>query len=85
MTKTISLPDQLVDEAAEAAQKAGESLEDFAARALSFELERERTEAFFAERKARANIARALELLNRPGGEPPQPGDELPEGYKPTR
>lgn len=76
MTKAIEFPDQLVDEAESAAQSAGESLEAFAARALAFEVERERTDAFFAERKARADIARALELLNRPG-EPAQPGDEL--------
>lgn len=79
---TVSLPDHLADLAKKAASAAGESLDAFIARALAFELERERTDQAFAERRARGDIARALELLNRPGGQPPEPGDELPAGYR---
>ena len=87
MTKplTVSLPDDVLDDAAKAALAAGETLETFVARAISVEVERERTQQFFAERRARANVERALEILNRSGGAPPQPGDELPEGYVRTR
>jgi len=87
MTKplTIDLPPELAAEAAEAARAAGESLSAFVARAVAYEIEREKTEAFFAERRARANIARAQEILNRNGGQPPEPGDELPPGYEPGR
>ena len=81
MTKplTIDLPDAVAKGAEDAARAAGESLEAFVTRAVAFEVERERTEKFFAERRGRADIARALEILGRAGGEPPQPGDELPK------
>lgn len=36
------------------------------------------TMRFFEERTNRADLARFRQILNRPGGEPPQPGDELP-------
>jgi hypothetical protein len=87
MTKplTISLPDNIAAEATKAADASGESLEDFVARAVATEVERERTENFFAERRGRASAARALEILNRAGGKKPQPGDELPEGYTRSR
>jgi hypothetical protein len=81
MSRVIELPEKLAHEAESAAAAAGESVEAFVARAVAFEIERERTDKFFAERRARANVARALDILNREGGEPPQPGDELPEGY----
>ncbi|HYD89603.1 MAG TPA: hypothetical protein VEA80_19135 [Vitreimonas sp.] len=82
---TIDLPADLAAEAAEAARAAGEDLSTFVARAVAFELERERTDRFFAERRQRADVAKALELLRRSGGQLPEPGDELPPGYKPAR
>ena len=85
MPSVIELPEKLADEAETAAAAAGETVEAFVARAVAFELERERTDKFFAERRARANVERAMEILNREGGEPPQPGDELPDGYVRTR
>ena len=85
MPRVIELPEKLASEAENAATAAGETVEAFVARAITAELERERTDKFFAERRARANVARALEILNREGGEPPQTGDELPEGYVRTR
>ncbi|HCK84776.1 MAG TPA: toxin-antitoxin system HicB family antitoxin [Hyphomonadaceae bacterium] len=85
MPLTFELPEKLSSEAKSAAEAAGETVEAFIARAVAFEIERERTDKFFAERRARANIGRALEILDREGGEPPQPGDELPEGYVRTR
>jgi hypothetical protein len=36
-------------------------------------------ETFFAERKGRGDKDAAIRLLRRAGGEPPRPGDELPE------
>lgn len=82
---TVELPPELAAEASEAARAAGESLAAFVARAVAYEVERERTDKFFAERRARADVAKALEILNRDGGEPPEPGDELPPGYRRTR
>lgn len=78
---TVDLPAELAAEAAEVARAAGESLAAFVARAVAYEIERDRTDKFFAERRARGDIAKALEILNREGGEPPEPGDELPPDY----
>jgi hypothetical protein len=36
-----------------------------------------RTAEFFAERRERADFAVFDRIMNRPGGEPPQPGDEI--------
>jgi hypothetical protein len=35
------------------------------------------TESFFAERRARADDASFLRILNRKGGEPPRPEDTI--------
>jgi len=38
---------------------------------------------YIAERAARGNVQRALEILRKPRmGEPPREGDELPESWK---
>ena len=36
-------------------------------------------EAFFAERKGRGEKDAAIRFLTRAGGEPPRPGNELPD------
>ena len=36
------------------------------------------TAQYFTERKARADLEAFDRILDRQGGEPPQPGDELP-------
>ena len=42
-----------------------------------------RTEEYFTERAARANIPKALKVLKRAGvGKPPMKGDELPSKRK---
>jgi hypothetical protein len=38
------------------------------------------TEAYFSERRARADREAFLRILNREGGEEPEPEDVLPEG-----
>ncbi len=40
-----------------------------------------KTESFFAERGRKGDLTEFLRILNREGGEPPRPGDELPEGW----
>lgn len=41
-----------------------------------------RAETYFQERARRADPAKALAILDRMGiGNPPDPGDELPEGW----
>ena len=40
---------------------------------------------FFDERAKRADLELARKILTRKGGEPPRPGDELPEGWERPR
>jgi hypothetical protein len=40
-----------------------------------------KTRKFFEERARRADPEWLMRFLDRPGGEPPTPDDELPEGY----
>jgi hypothetical protein len=47
----------------------GESLDAYFARLAGFDAERQTTEAFFAERCARADFATARDLLTKPRGE----------------
>lgn len=37
--------------------------------------------AFFASGKREADMQAARDILSRPGGKPPQEGDELPDGW----
>jgi len=42
-----------------------------------------RTEQYFAKRAARGDVTKALRILKRAGvGQPPMPGDELPNGKR---
>jgi hypothetical protein len=39
-----------------------------------------KTADYFARRAERGDVDAALRFLDRPGGEPPEPGDELTPG-----
>lgn len=41
-----------------------------------------RTQAFFTERHGKGDRAAFRALLTRDGGQPPQPGDEMPDGWR---
>jgi hypothetical protein len=70
----------LLEEARRVAEAEGVALNQFINVALAEKLSALRTESYFAERAARANIPRVLEILKRTGlDNPPIPGDELPE------
>ena len=56
-------------------------LNQFIVCAVAEKLSALKTADYFAERAARGDIAEALRLLRRPGGEPPRPGDEVPPNY----
>ena len=75
----LELQPSLVDEARRAAEAEGMGFDAFVAAALADKLAAMRTIRYFAERSARADPAKALDILARAGrGEPPMPGDELP-------
>ena len=82
MTKAnyaLRLQASLKSEAERVAKAEGTTLNQFINVAVAEKLSALRTAAYFDERAVRADIARALELLDRAGDEPPREGDELPE------
>lgn len=75
----LRLQPSLLDEARKVADAEGVALNQFINVAVAEKLSALRTEAFFQERAARADISKALEILKRAGaGNPPVGGDELP-------
>lgn len=68
----------MLEEARRAAEAEGVALNQLINVAVTEKLSAMRTASFFAERSSRADIPRAIALLQRAGvGNPPIPGDEL--------
>jgi len=59
------------------AERDGTSMNQFLVIAAAEKISTMETERFFAERRARADDAAFLRILNRKGGEPPRPEDTL--------
>lgn len=75
----LRLQPSLLEEARKTADSEGVALNQFINVAVAEKLSALRTERYFAERAARANVDRAIEILERAGSdEPPREGDELP-------
>jgi hypothetical protein len=75
----LRLQPALLDEARKAAEAEGVALNQLINVAVAEKLSALRTEAYFAERASRADVAKALGLLRRAGGEAaPVAGDEEP-------
>jgi len=73
----LRLQPALLDEARKLAESEGVALNQLINVAVAEKLSALRTEAYFAERAARADIPKALELLGRAGGgASPVKGDE---------
>lgn len=70
-------------EVAEYSAKAGMSMERFIHTASAALIRRRKEEEWYAKPRNSTpeGRARAIEILNRAGDNPPMPGDELPEGY----
>ena len=80
----LRLQPSLFDEARKTADAEGVALNQFINVAVAEKLSAMRTEAYFAERAARGDPARALAILRRAGvGNPPRRGDGIAE--RPTR
>ncbi len=56
----------------------GTSINQFVVMAVAEKVSALETAEFFTERKSRADMKAFDQIMNRKGGEPPQPGDELP-------
>jgi hypothetical protein len=78
----LRLQPALLEEARTLAKAEGVALNQLINVAVAEKLATARTMAFFERYTQDADIQRALALLRRPRkGEPPRPGDELPEGW----
>jgi hypothetical protein len=76
----LRLQPSLLDEARKVAETEGVALNQFINVAVAEKLSALRTEDYFRDRAARADIPRAHEILARAGkGNPAVAGDELPE------
>lgn len=75
-TYPLRLPRSVKAAAEKMAEDEGISLNQFVATAVAEKLAVMNTADFFAERKARADLAAFKRILKRKGGEPPRPGDE---------
>ncbi len=73
----LRLQASLLDEARKLAETEGVALNQFINVAVAEKLSALRTESYFAERAARADIPKALDILKRAGvGNPVEKGDE---------
>ena len=84
MTKQIAayplrLPASLKKAVAEVSREDGTSINQFVTVAVAEKLSAMRTERFFAERRAGADVETARRILFRDGGQPPAPEDRLPQ------
>jgi len=76
----LRLQPSLLEEARKLAEAEGVALNQFINVAVAEKLSALRTETYFAERAARADMPKALELLTRAGaGNAPMKGDGLME------
>jgi len=76
----LRLQPSLLDEARKVAETEGVALNQLINVAVAEKLSALRTESYFQERAARADIPKALDVLKRAGvGNPPVAGDALPK------
>lgn len=78
----LRLQPSLMEAAREIAKSEGVALNQLINVAVAQMITAHHASSYLAMRAARADPQRALEILSQAGvGEPPQPGDELPEGW----
>jgi hypothetical protein len=79
----LRMPSGMMERLRKRAEKDGISINQFINVSLAGTLSAIETEEFFRERGSRADRTKTLEILSRAGkGNPPVPGDELPEDLK---
>ena len=75
----LRLQPSLLEEARKLAESEGVALNQLINVAVAEKLSALRTEDYFSQRAARANLPNALKILKRAGaGNPPMKGDEVP-------
>lgn len=76
-TYPLRLPSSLKEAVREVSRRDGTSINQFVTTAVAEKLSAMRTADFFAERSSRADIEAARRILQRDGGQPPEPEDRL--------
>jgi hypothetical protein len=77
-TYPLRLPVSLKAAVERLSKRDGTSINQFVVIAVAEKIAAMTTEEYFAERRARADLAAFDRIMNRKGGELPRPGDELP-------
>lgn len=77
-TYALRLPASMKEDVERLSKRDGTSVSQFVVVAVAQRIVAMRAEEAFMERRARADMAAFDRILNRKGGEPPRPGDELP-------
>ena len=77
-TYLLRLPRFLREAVARVAEREGTSIDQFIAIAVAEKLSALDTQTFFEERRQKADFDAFDRIMNRSGGEPPRPGDEMP-------
>ena len=77
----LRLPHSIKAAVVRLAKQDGVSMNQMIATAVAEKVAVLEAATFFEERAKRADFAAFDRIMNREGGEPPRPGDELPEGY----
>ena len=80
-TIQLRLPRSIKAAVVRLAKEDGVSMNQMIATAVAEKVAVLEAATFFEERSKRADIEAFDRFMNRTGGEPPRPGDELPEGY----
>jgi hypothetical protein len=75
----LRLQKSLLEEVKRLAAEEGTTINQFINVAVAEKMAALRTEAYFRERAARADLAEFDRILAKAGGEPPQAGDEVPD------
>jgi hypothetical protein len=77
-TYSLRLPVSLKAAVERLSKRDGTTINQFVVVAIAEKVAAMTAEEIFAERRARADLAEFDRTLNRRGGEPPRPDDELP-------
>jgi len=73
----LRLPASLKQSIEQVARDDGTSLNQFIVTAIAEKLSAIKTADYFTERAKQGDLDRALAMLNRAGGQPPQAGDDI--------
>jgi hypothetical protein len=77
-TYSLRLPASLKAAVEKLSRRDGTSINQFVVMAVAEKIAAMTAEEKFAERRARADLAAFDRIMNRKGGQPPRPEDELP-------